>query len=43
MRIDDLQKEHAGDQVRVKATVVWENCDQPVREIFIAAPERLCR
>jgi hypothetical protein len=40
MRIVDLQKEYAGDQVRVKATVVWENCAQPVREIFIAAPER---
>jgi hypothetical protein len=40
MRIVDLEKGRDGGQVRVKASVMWEDCDQPSREIFIAAPER---
>ena len=36
MRITDLEKCIDGEQVRVRAMVRWENCDQPDREIFIA-------
>ncbi len=36
MRITDLEKCIDGEQVRVRAMVRWEDCDQPAREIFIA-------
>ena len=36
MRITDLEKTIDGDQVRVRAMVRWEDCDQPAREIYIA-------
>ncbi len=40
MRITDLEKCIDGEQVRVRAMVRWEDCDQPAREIFIATESR---
>lgn len=40
MRITDLDKSTEGDLVRVKAMVRWEDCDQPDKEVFIAAEAR---
>jgi hypothetical protein len=40
MRITDLDKAVDGDLVRVTATVRWEDCDQPAKQIFIAAESR---
>jgi len=40
MRITDLAKEIDGDRAWVKATVHWEDCDQPAREIFISGEAR---
>lgn len=36
MRITNLDKVRDGELVRVRATVCWEDCDQPDKEIFIA-------
>ena len=40
MRITDLEKCIDGEQVRVRAMVRWEDCDQPAREIFIATERK---
>jgi len=40
MRITDLDKTMDGDLVRVRAKVRWEDCDQPDKEVFIAAEAR---
>lgn len=40
MEITGLDKDVDGGQVRVRAMVRWEDCDQPEREIFIATEKR---
>lgn len=40
MRITHLEKYIDGEQVRVRAMVHWEDCDEPAREIFIATESR---
>ena len=34
MRIENFRKQSNFNQVRVAATVVWENCDRPTQEVF---------
>jgi hypothetical protein len=34
MRIEQLRKEVDGDRTRVVATVIWENRDRPVQDVF---------
>ena len=41
MKIQDLELEKKDKGRRARATVVWEDCDQPDKEIFIEAPDRL--
>ena len=35
MKVVDLRHESAGDTASVCATVIWEDCDRPQKEIFI--------
>lgn len=34
MRIENLRKERRGERERISATVIWEDCDRPVHELF---------
>ena len=34
MRIENFRKDSDSEKVRVSATVIWENCDRPAREVF---------
>ncbi|MGD8367074.1 MAG: hypothetical protein PVG78_05495 [Desulfobacterales bacterium] len=40
MRIEDLRKTETDDTAAVRATVKWEDCDQPDREVFIETEKR---
>lgn len=35
MRIRDLELEHQDDRSRIQARVIWEDCDQPEKTVFI--------
>ncbi|HBF43129.1 MAG TPA: hypothetical protein DDW42_05765 [Desulfobacteraceae bacterium] len=39
MRIFNLKSEKTGERVRVTATVIWEDCDQPQKDIYIETEE----
>jgi hypothetical protein len=39
MRLSDLNKKTADGLVRVSATVTWEDCDEPERDIYIETEE----
>jgi len=34
MRIENLRSEREGTRARVSATVIWEDCDRPTREVY---------
>jgi hypothetical protein len=34
MRIENLREERSASNARVAATVIWEDCDQPTREVY---------
>src|SRR4030042_4267611 len=39
MRIENLRLEKAGDRSRAVATILWEDCDRPVQEIYFETVE----
>jgi hypothetical protein len=39
MRIENLSSEKKASRARVSATVIWEDCDRPTREIFFETDE----
>ena len=39
MVLSEFERAVAGDRVRVRARVSWEDCDRPDREVFLEAPE----
>lgn len=40
MRVTELQKEEQDQQVSISARVIWENCNQPERRVYIStSPE----
>jgi hypothetical protein len=43
MRISNLRLIQSGKRVRATATVTWEDCDQPTREVFIETEEEFGR
>ncbi len=43
MRIQNLSSENKGGLARTAATVVWEDCDRPTREIYFETPEEFAR
>jgi len=43
MRISNLTLIPSGKRVRATATVTWEDCDQPTREVFIETEEEFGR
>ena len=38
MQIRALRKSSAGGRVRVSATMIWEDCDQPSQEVYFECP-----
>jgi hypothetical protein len=40
MRIENLRTEKRGTRKRIAATVIWEDCDRPVHELFYETEER---
>ncbi|MCD4737947.1 MAG: hypothetical protein K8R89_01630 [Anaerolineae bacterium] len=40
MKITDLRKKTDAEKTRVVATVSWENCDRPTRDIYFEVPAR---
>ena len=40
MRITNLKLEHGKNLTRVSASVNWEDCDQPAREIYIETDKK---
>ncbi len=40
MKIMDLRKELHGEKARAVATVSWENCDRPSKDIYFEVPAR---
>ena len=40
MQIRDLKRNCGEGRARVSATVVWEDCDRPVQEVFFETDER---
>ena len=39
MRIENLRTEKNGTKTRVAATVIWEDCDRPVHELYYETDE----
>ena len=39
MRIENLTQTQSGTTVRIEATVIWEDCDRPQRDIYIQVDE----
>ncbi len=39
MRIENLRSEEKNGRARVAATVIWENCDRPVEELYFETDE----
>jgi hypothetical protein len=39
MRIENMRSERIGDKKRVAATVIWEECERPVLELYFATDE----
>ena len=39
MRIESLRSEKTAPKARISATVIWEDCDRPTREIFYETDE----
>ena len=40
MRLDNIRKEIHGDRARLSATLTWEDCPRPVREIYYEVDKR---
>ena len=43
MRIENLRKETKGENARVAATVIWENCDRPTQVVYFDTSEEFSR
>ena len=39
MKIENLRTENTDNRVRVAATVIWEDCDRPVQELYFETQE----
>jgi hypothetical protein len=39
MRIENLRTEQNGEKTRVAATVIWEDCDRPIHELYYETDE----
>lgn len=40
MRIENLRTENAGDRKRIAATVIWEDSDRPIHELYYETDEQ---
>jgi hypothetical protein len=38
MQIRALRKNSAAGRVRISATIIWEDCDRPIEEVYFECP-----
>ena len=40
MIISNLKREHVDNKIRISSQVIWENCDEPEKLVFMETPEQ---